>query len=123
MMMRQTFAALLAALPLPALAESWVCQTQGYCTNQLECSPDTARLVVDFAKDGRATFGWEHDTVRFSAAPEPMNGMTIYRTANNGDSALMLAWTGGADATFSLTANLAELGIYSSFHALTCTRT
>ena len=111
---------ILALVPLPALAESYSCPTAGYCTNALECAPDTAVMSLEIAKSGVATFGWVDTGARFTATAIQLAGMRVFYAQNDGTSiqTLVLAETG--QATFSVSAFTDGLGLYTSIQSLTC---
>ena len=118
--MRLLLAACLAA-PLPALADTYRCPTAGYCTNDLECFPDTAVFQIVTDKSGGATFGWQDtDPAMFHVQGVRIDGATVYHT-NTGGAVQTLVLADSLQATFSVSAPLGD-SLYTSFQALTCER-
>lgn len=114
--------ALALLIPVPALADNYRCQTAGYCTNDLECFPDTAVFLLQTDKAGGASYGWDDPGAgRFTAsAGQRIDGATVWHLiAPSYTQTLVLA--DNMQATFSLSSNF-DGRLYTSFQALTCVR-
>lgn len=119
--MRALFALALLA-PLPALADTFRCQTAGYCTNDLECHPDTAVFLLETDKAGNATYGWDDPGagVFTATGANRIEGATVWHLIDPAfTQTLVLADT--LQATFGLSSNIGGQ-LYTSFQALTCVR-
>lgn len=114
--------ALALLAPLPALADTYRCQTAGYCTNDLECFPDTAVFLLETDKSGNATYGWDDPSAGIFTANggQRIEGATVWRLIDASfTQTLVLA--DNMQATFSLSSVLGG-SLYTSFQALTCVR-
>ncbi len=107
-------------LATPALAQNYDCQTRGYCTNALECSPDDERFTIRAQPDGTSAFGWV-GSATFSAKPIRRDAFTVWMNTSNSESIQMLSLSNnGVDATFAVMLDIG--GFYHSMQALTCAR-
>lgn len=106
--------------PLPALAETLRCQTQGYCILDLTCAPDDEIFVLTDSGKGAPTFGWEGATV-FTAPAQRKTDMTVYQSTDLPDSIQTLVVGDDLTASFSISAMLNGT-LYTSFQSMTCQR-
>lgn len=114
-------AALLCTLPLAAQAQearTLSCQTRGFCTNDVSCSPDDAVLLVDLMENGTALFGWEGQ-VRFTGIPVEKPGFTIYMALGGEVAVQQFTLASDMTATMSVQTIIFD-NLYHSIQSLTC---
>lgn len=120
-MTRTLAAALLCSLPLAAHAQearSLSCQTRGFCTNEVTCTPDDAVLLVELLPNGTATFGWEGQ-VSFVGVPVEKPGFTAYLSLNGERSIQTFTLAQDMSATMSVQTIIFD-SLYHSIQSLTC---
>ncbi|KPP91052.1 MAG: hypothetical protein HLUCCA08_14030 [Rhodobacteraceae bacterium HLUCCA08] len=123
-MTRTLATALLCTLPLAAQAQearSLSCQTRGFCTNDVSCSPDDAVLLVDLLENGTALFGWDGQT-RFAGIPVEKDGLTIYMALDGSVAVQQFTLADDLEATMSVQTIIFD-NLYHSIQALTCVET
>lgn len=113
--------ALLAATPVAAqeIPTALDCQTRGYCTNALECHPDSERFRFRGRPDGTWAFGWTSGP-DFVAKPLRRDGFIVFTSTDSQTAVQILVLSDSLDATFTVIGNFA--GLYHSTQVLTCQR-
>lgn len=100
------------------MAQNLNCQTQGYCTNALECSPDTERFQVRDLGGDRAQFGWEGN-LAFQAKAIRRDGIIVYIVTSSDTGVQMLTIAENLTATFAIVTTFGDQ-LYHSIQALNC---
>jgi hypothetical protein len=113
-------AAVLMAGGSIAAAETLRCQSEGYCTLDRECFPDSSVMRVDIAPDGSARYAWISDDMMWFEAPGTRKGtIRVWVNQSLGGSAQTLVISDTGEGTFQIATDFEGM-FYASMQVLTC---
>jgi hypothetical protein len=113
-------AATLAALAGAATAETIRCQSQGYCTLERECFPDSSIMQVEIAPDGSARYGWiTEDMYWFEAPVTRRSNSRAWINTSLPDATQTLVITDAGEGAFQITSQFGG-EFYASMQVLVC---
>jgi hypothetical protein len=115
-----TLCAALMALGGTAAAERLRCQSQGYCTLERECFPDSSVMQVEIAPDGSARYAWMSGDMMWFEAPGTRKGaIRVWVNQSLDGAAQTLVIGDSGEGTFQIATDFEGM-FYASMQVLAC---